>query len=147
MSFEDKLKYLWATYPDFSNRDLVEQIHNSDRGSLPYWVRFIEVFVVRYGVVLICCVAGGMSWLDPAPADLSEAIVGGLSHSWWYALLDLVVCVGCYRAYKYNPRSQTFEEVLTCDAWQRCLSRISQYIVWSIIFGAVLLFAAIYLSK
>ena len=61
------VKQLLLQNPGMSEKDIAQEFHKSDKGSVPYWAKFILVFLIRLAAVSGFVMPPDVpDWLDSA---------------------------------------------------------------------------------
>lgn len=116
--------------------DLLEAINKADKGSIPYWAKFIVILLVRLALVsgFIIASAMGQSIRDGYEfTSVWELLIPALSQCWFVVLGDLAWCAISYSAYAYNPKNFSIDELMSTDTWERCTRRQANFLIMSVI--------------
>lgn len=131
----------------------IEELLTAERHTLPYWVKFITIFLVRVIIVsglFYFYELGGL--LQHNSGAYTVALFLELSYEvlrnyWWVFTIDIVVALLFYPCYRYNPKQITVAQYFEEDIWKRCSRRQINYILWAliipiaIIFGCAIIFS------
>ena len=120
--------------PGMSEKDISMEFHKADKGSAPYWAKFIVVFLIRLSVVsgLAFASAVGQCIRDGVPYEsLVDLLAPAFQQCWWIVIADVALCLFCYKAYAYTPRGTSLDEVVEQDTWERCTKRQANFLIWS----------------
>lgn len=128
------VKQLLFQNPGMSEKDIAQEFHKSDKGSVPYWAKFVLIFLIRLAAVsgLVMASAVGQCIRDEVPHNsLLELLAPAFQQCWWLVLADLALCLFCYKAYSYTPRTGSLDKVAEQDTWERCTTRQANFLIWS----------------
>lgn len=121
---------------NLSGKDLSVETAKADKGSFPYWMKFLQVFLLRFiiwNAFVLAAYSGNIIRTGGVYSSLYDLLMQGLLGCFHWIVLDFVWCVLCYKAYAYNPRNMSFTVCVEKDTWKRCAQRQFNYFMWSIL--------------
>ena len=130
---------------DLKGKDLSVETAKADKGSFPYWMKFLQVFLLRFciwNVFVLAAFSGNIIRTGGVYSSTYDLLIQGLLGGLPWIVFDFVWCVLCYKAYAYNPRNMSFTVCVEKDTWKRCAQRQFNYFIWSvvpIVFGLLIL--------